>query len=135
MLEAELVEHAVEQLPGLGPVEDAGARVEVELEGVVGHQGRPEGVVRADGDVGVGSQVLPDLGLEVGGRLIGEREPEHLVGPHLARLHQVQDAAGHDRGLAGSGPGHQQLSRPVGLDGLDLLGGQLHPAPTSRPAR
>ena len=137
VLEAELVEHAVEELPRLGPVEDARVGVEVELEGVVGHHRGAEGVVGADGDVGVGPEGVPNLAPQVGGRLVGEREPEDLVGAHLPRIDEVEDALRHHRGLAGARPGDEELRRRRGLDGLTLLGGQLerHVALTWRPSR
>ena len=120
-VEAQLVEDAVEQLPGLGPIEQLRVGVEVELEGVVGDEHGAEGVVGGDGDVGVGAQALAHLLLEVEGGLVGEGEGQDLVGLGVALLDQPQDALGHHRRLARTRSGHEEDGGEREGDGGALL--------------
>ena len=108
--DGELVARGVGHHPGVGLVADAQA--------VLGEQRGGVGVVGGDGRledllVGVGGRLPPavpgrgqavaDASAELAGGLGREGEPEHLVGRDLAGDHEVDDAGGHQRGLAGAG--------------------------------
>ncbi len=54
-------------------------------------------------------QGLADALRQLARRLVRERQPEHLLGGDLARADQPHHARGHDRGLAGTGAGHDDL--------------------------
>jgi hypothetical protein len=132
---AQLVAGGVGDHPGVGLVPDP--------QTVVGEQARGIGVVGRDGgleDVLTAGLVdaallqdarvverLPDPAAKLAGRLGGEGQAEHLLGPDLAGEDEVDHAGGHQRGLprAGSGDDHGRREwcgdgRPLLLAGLPL---------------
>lgn len=131
----ELEAGGVGEEPGAGFQTDAQAVVLEELagEGVVGGDPRLAGglVGGAGGGregVGVGDaggeQGGPDAFGEFSGGLVGEGQPEDLFGGDLAGADQPHHAGGHDRGLAGTGSGHDDLRGGRGGDALRLLRGE-----------
>ena len=121
---SELVARRVGDQPGVRLVADAQA--------VVGEEGGGVGVVRRDGglldlalvsrlrDQSGAAQRLADPAAELAGGLGGERQPEHLVGAHLAGGDQPDDAGGHDSGLAGPGARDDDGRRQRGGDRGEL---------------
>ncbi len=137
LVEAEVVEDAKEKLPGLGPVEQPGAGMKVELEQMLGDQACTEAVVRGDHDVGVAAEASIHPPLQLGGRLVGEGEAQDLVGGGLARGDQMSDSFDHHHGLARPGPGDDSQRPQWVADRSELLVGRDHgrPARPARPAR
>ena len=122
--------------------------LEADPQAVLGEQGGGIGVVRRDDGLDAlggltvvadhplvepgGGQRGADLGRQLGRRLGGEGQPEHLVGPHLPRRHEVDHPGRHHRGLAGTRSGDDHAWHQGSPDRLPLrraeLEGGLHQA-------
>jgi len=113
--------------------DDAGVGLVADPQAVVGEQPGGVGVVGGDGrleDLAVlvllqhagHLERAPDLGAQLCGRLGGERQAEHLVGPDLAGDDEVDDPRRHERRLAGAGAGDDHDRLEGRGDGLPLLG-------------
>ena len=92
--------------------EQATARLDPDPQAVLGEQATGEGVIGRHGrltDLVVGHAAdavgepldrAPNTRRELAGGLVGEGEPEHLLGTHLASRDQPDNARRHDGGLA-----------------------------------
>ncbi len=75
------------------------------------------------GDACLDEGLADPLG-QFAGRLVGEREAQHLLGGDLAGADQPDDARGHHRRLAGPGSGHDDLRGGRRGDAGRLLRGE-----------
>ncbi len=136
-----LAQHAGRELVAGGVGEETGGGFEPYPQPVFGEEPAGEGVVRGDagfargvvrvdgvrvGDAG-GDQGLADALGELAGRLVGEGEPENLLGRDLPRPDQPHHAGRHHRGLPRPGSGDDHLRGGRRDDARRLLRGEGDP--------
>ena len=127
MLEPLAVEDPEQDLVLLGLAQQVGVHLDPHPDPVRLDEVGRERMVGVDGDLaadvgrGVGER-LADPGLQLAGRLVGEGQAEHGGRRDPEPLDQVDDAGGHDRGLARPRAGDHMHRAHGGRDRRDLLG-------------